>query len=160
MPCGNEQYYQGTPPINSTTSARLSDIAEIYHQWRLEEMAHEFGIIHRGTEGADEFDQGMNLMFHALSAWFEQIFALQEACEELLEKHLNDPRSVSPNDWELIANGAERKLTIIYGLEFPCGSWPAGVPYLNLVALREYYTSENQRIENELEVLRERRDRR
>jgi len=54
------------------------------------------------------------------------------------EKYRKDKTSVKVEDWETLVEGQERKMQVLFGKKFPREKWPAGVPYLNFIALMEH----------------------
>lgn len=52
---------------------------------------------------------------------------------------------VTPDDWDRLADGNERKLQIIFGNKFPRRKWPVGIPYLNMIALAQYVERSKQK---------------
>ena len=158
MPCGNETHCPRMPPICPSTQARLGQIAVVYHGLRLIHQADQALVAQQREQRMREFKEGLEKVFEAVEVWLEQINDVEDKCEELLDKHLQDPKSVTPEDWKLLAQSANRKIKVIYGPAFPRRSWPSGVPYLNLIALREHYRQQNRDIEAELKKMREFRE--
>jgi hypothetical protein len=145
------------PPLCPSTRARLGQIAVVYHELRLLDQANRLWVAQQRARRIREFNEGLEKIFKAVDVWLEEINAVEDKCEELLDKHLQDPSSVTPEDWTLLAQGASCKINVIYGRAFPRESWPDGIRYLNLIALREHYQQQNRDIEAELEHIREMR---
>lgn len=67
---------------------------------------------------------------------------------ELRDKHTADPTSVTPEDWDRVTNESKWKVKFLFGRMFPRETWPSGVPYLNLIALRQYRLGQQKKRSN------------
>lgn len=71
-------------------------------------------------------------------AWRQAVRDLAVELDALQRKHCEDHASVAPEDWDKLVKGHERKVQTIFGRKFPRTKWPAGIPYLNMIALRQH----------------------
>lgn len=85
-------------------------------------------------------------MRRQVRAWTKAVYDLETKLAEMRYKHRKDPASVTPEDWNAITAGQERKLQAICTKHFPLCRWPVGVPYLNMIALDNYRMAEKERI--------------
>jgi hypothetical protein len=73
-----------------------------------------------------------------LKAWRQAVRDLAVGLDALQRKQCEEHASVAPEDWDKLVKGNERKVQIILGKRFPRRKWPAGIPYLNMIALRQH----------------------
>jgi hypothetical protein len=159
MSCGNERRISQVPALSPAVRERLSQIGAVYHRWCLECDATQHLAAERRTQHLREFSATMSQTRHTYHAWLDQIEVVEAECEALLDEHLADPSAVTPDDWTLIEVGNERKLLVIYGDIWPRESWPEDVPYLNLIALREWYVIRQQNFPAGIQTLHDVRGR-
>jgi hypothetical protein len=69
----------------------------------------------------------------------------------LSKQYTADPLSVTAADWDSLVKGSQGKLRWLYGKKYPREKWPAGVPYLNLIALRQH--RDRKKMQNAAKVL-------
>jgi hypothetical protein len=127
---------------------------------RLETDLHHLGqiwIIRRHVytlswnQATRNFQAEVKKMKRRVRAWKKSIDALKETIKELGQAWVKDHDSVTPEHWDHIMEGKERKLRWIYRHAHPEAQWPEGVPYLNLIALA------NKMEANKAELAAERR---
>jgi hypothetical protein len=58
--------------------------------------------------------------------------------QALHRRYVEDPKSVTVEDWENMAYGSEKMIGFVLTKHFPKETWPEGVPYLNLIARQKY----------------------
>ncbi|KAL6704060.1 hypothetical protein ACN47E_008824 [Coniothyrium glycines] len=78
------------------------------------------------------------LMRCKVQQWLDQCEVLWKQLRALLTQSHADPTSVAPAEWESLTSRSRGKLQFMLGWKYPPREkWPAGVPYLNLIALRQ-----------------------
>ena len=77
------------------------------------------------------------IMTRKVRAWKREIRELNAKLADMKEKYHKNKASVKVEDWETLVEGQERKMQVLFGKKFPREKWPAGVPYLNFIALME-----------------------
>jgi hypothetical protein len=81
--------------------------------------------------------------------WLRAIKQKRSEILGLIAAHKNNSSSKSPEDWDVMARGAERKVLMIVSPAYPEDKWPEGVPYPNLIAWREHQNAKNVRLKAE-----------
>ncbi|CAO2653599.1 Nn.00g030100.m01.CDS01 [Neocucurbitaria sp. VM-36] len=95
-----------------------------------------------------------------IRVWKKQAKVLRKELVALSNKYTADPTSVSPKEWDEASRGSKGRLQYLLGARYPRANWPANVPYLNVIALKQWQgeLQEKQRKEriNEIrEAMRE-----
>ena len=85
-------------------------------------------------------------MRHKVLAWIQQCKTLKKNIVALHKQYAADPLSVTGVDWDRLVKGSQGKIQYLYGKKCPREKWPAGVPYLNLLALRQLRDREKMKI--------------
>jgi hypothetical protein len=70
-----------------------------------------------------------------LRIWKQAAKSTRQRVEALMRKYHSDPGSVTPEDWDDMAQGSQYKMNFLLHKIYPCKDWPDDVPHSNLIAL-------------------------
>lgn len=77
-------------------------------------------------------------MLHKIHDWRKESIPLKRKLDSMLRMHRAQPKSVTALHWAKAVKGKRKKLLFMYGWQYPRHKWPRSLPYLNLIALRNY----------------------
>ena len=78
------------------------------------------------------------MMKRKVRTWKREIHGLNMKLINMDRKYREDPTSVKAEDWDKMVTGQETKLQVIFANKYPREKWPAGIPYLNMIALAQH----------------------
>jgi hypothetical protein len=83
-------------------------------------------------------------MCRQIRTWKKRVYNLETELMEMRERHRRDTASITPQNWDRLTTGHDRKLRTIYAQDYPLSQWPICVPYLNMIALVDYRMAMNK----------------
>jgi hypothetical protein len=77
--------------------------------------------------------------------WYMKVNDMKKEIKAMMNKHHDNPDSVSAQDWDDMARGSEKKIAFLFQKKFPKDTWPGGVPYLNMIAREKWEIEQEKR---------------
>lgn len=142
MSCRDED----TTGVNYNTVVRDRRLTRIALEWRnrcTEKHNKWLDEYNRRVRQINAENKVYNARARKINAWKRECIVIRGELSKLL-KAFDDEGGVTPEDWDAIAEGNERKVIALVSLHWPKWNWPRPVPYPNLIALVLYQVDERE----------------
>jgi hypothetical protein len=110
------------------------EFLELGIEWRIRYLEKSI----ENTLKEHEYEQRQRRIDTWKAEWYKGIAQKTEEMQTLHRRYVEDPKSITVEDWENMANGSEKMIAFVLTKHFPKKTWPEGVPYLDLIARHKY----------------------